>query len=173
MKTIILFVFSLVVLVSCKEPVKQYTTTSPEIETIKTLHQYYMDNNYDGLTELYAEDAQIFDNSLEPTSVSDIIREGKEGRNLVVGYDFPDGIKCEMIINDEGEKWVNSWAVWSGSLQNSDIEIQVPIISRFLFEDGKIIQEFSYWDNLPAYAAFEELATEQLDNLQEIIEENE
>ncbi|MHA7944108.1 nuclear transport factor 2 family protein [Formosa sp. 3Alg 14/1] len=170
MKKFILFAFTLAVMVSCTEPVKQYTTSSPEIETIKTLHEYFKDSNYDGLKDLYAEDAEIYENSLEPTAVSDMIQQGKEGRKVVEGYDFPEGVKCEMITNDAGEKWVNSWAVWSGNIKGSETEIKVPIISRFLFKDGKIVKEYSYWDNLPSYNAFEELASEKLDNLEETLE---
>ena len=172
MKKIILFAFSLVVMASCTEPAKQYTTSSPEIETIKTLHDYFRDSDYDSLKDLYAEDAQIFENSLEATSVSDMIKQGKEGREYVEGYDFAEGVKCEMITNDAGEKWVNSWAVWTGNIKGSNTELKVPIISRFLFKDGKIVKEYSYWDNLPSYTAFEEIASEKLDKLEVTLEED-
>ncbi|MBP1840847.1 nuclear transport factor 2 family protein [Formosa algae] len=173
MKKIILFAFSLAVMASCTEPVKQYTKSSPEIETIKTLHEYFEDSNYDSLQTLYAEDAVIFENSFDSKSISDVIKEGKEGRALIADYTFVDGVKCEMIINDEGETWVNSWAHWKGTLKGSEKVIEIPIISRFQFKDGKIVKEYSYWDNLPSYVAFDELATQKLDNLEQTLEEDE
>ncbi|WP_299781094.1 hypothetical protein [uncultured Formosa sp.] len=172
MKKLFLFAFSLALMFSCKEPVKQYTKSSPEIETIKTLHQYFQEGNYEALKDLYVEGAEIFENSFESKSIEDVVKEGKEGRVYLADYTFKEGIKCEMIINDEGEKWVNSWAHWQGTLKGSDKEIHVPIISRFLFKDGKIVKEYSFWDNLPSYSAFEELASEKLDNLEEALEED-
>ncbi|QDO95036.1 hypothetical protein FNB79_14000 [Formosa sediminum] len=172
MKKLLFVAFSLTIMLSCKEPVKQYTTSSPEIETIKTLHKYFEDNNYDALTELYAEDAKIYENSFESKSASDVIKEGKEGRELIADYTFEGGVKCEMIINDAGEKWVNSWAHWKGTLKGGEKVIEVPIISRFLFEDGKIVKEYSYWDNLPSYIAFDEMASKKLENLEETLEED-
>ncbi|CDF79150.1 hypothetical protein BN863_14380 [Formosa agariphila KMM 3901] len=136
------------------------------------MHDYFKDSNYEGLKELYAEDAQIYENSLEPSSVDDMIKQGKEGREFIEAYDFPNGVKCEMITNDAGEKWVNSWAVWSGNVKGSTTELKVPIISRFQFKDGKIVKEYSYWDNLQTYNAFEEVATEKLDLLEERLEED-
>ncbi|WP_159023194.1 nuclear transport factor 2 family protein [Formosa sp. L2A11] len=172
MKKIFLFAFSLVVMTSCKEPVKQYTTSSPEIETIKTLHKYFEDGNYEGLKDLYSEDAEIFENSFESRPVANLITEGKDSRSYIEDYNFKEGIKCEMIINDEGEKWVNSWAHWKGTLKGSNKQIEIPIISRFLFKDGKIVKEYSYWDNLPGYVAFEDLASEKLEKLEKTLEED-
>ncbi|WP_066217978.1 nuclear transport factor 2 family protein [Formosa haliotis] len=171
MKKIILIAFSLALMVSCKEPVKQYTTTSPEIETVKTLHQYFIDSNYEDLKDLYTEDAEIYENSLDPISVSEMIKVSQDGRVHVSGYNYKNGVNCEMITNNAGEKWVNSWAIWVGTLKGSDQELQIPIISRFLFKDGKIAKEYSYWDNLPTYSAFESLAEEKLDGLQEVLDE--
>ncbi len=53
----------------------------------------------------------------------------------------------EMVVTDDGEKWVNFWGLWKGTLQanNKTYEIPVHITSQFI--GGKIVKEFGYWDN--------------------------
>ena len=51
-----------------------------------------------------------------------------------------------MIVNDEGETWVNFWGLWEGTYKTNNKVYQIPTHITARFVNGKIVREFGYWD---------------------------
>lgn len=55
----------------------------------------------------------------------------------------------EMVIDDEGETWVNYWSVWKGTMTANGKTYETPIHITSQFVNGKIVKAYGYWDNAP------------------------
>jgi hypothetical protein len=52
----------------------------------------------------------------------------------------------EQTLDDDGETWVNFWGLWKGTLKANGKEISIPVHLTAQFVDGKIVQEYGFWD---------------------------
>ena len=51
-----------------------------------------------------------------------------------------------VIIDDDGDTWVNYWNTWGGKAKVTEKKIAVPVHLTVQFIDGKIVQEYAYYD---------------------------
>jgi ketosteroid isomerase-like protein len=144
----ILFVGLLFIAFGCDTQVR-YTQNSIEIEIIKSNIGYYVKGDWEPYEASYAEGATIFFNTSEenPASIQEIIAGQKLSLEPLSSYSF-DREKdfYEMVLDDDGETWVNYWGLWKGTIAASGESFEMPVHLTSQFVDGKIVKTHGYWD---------------------------
>ncbi|WP_353779468.1 nuclear transport factor 2 family protein [Winogradskyella sp. 3972H.M.0a.05] len=134
-------------IVSCQNS-NRYTQDSPEIEIVKQALQDYDYQEWDQLVTHYADTAKIFHNSrvniLTPQDLPEYFQENDVSFSTRAFED--ENREYEMVIDDNGNKWVNFWGLWKGNLVANNKEIVIPVHMTTQFVDGKIVREYGYWN---------------------------
>jgi len=149
MKKILLSVLLLLIIFSCQLDTKErYTRTSTEIDLLKKGIEYYENANWDKWAEQYADSAKIYQNTWYVWSSPEVTKERHiDLISKLSNYGFErENLSMERIIDDKGRIWVNSWALWRGTLKANDKVIEIPVHLTIQFVDGKIIEEWGFWD---------------------------
>ena len=148
MKKLLLLGLILVLGMSCENTEPRYTTSSPEIDSIKALVVEYQDGDWEKWLTHYADTAKIYHNTWNTaTSPKETQESFVEIFKNVSSYKFDEEpVFYEMIIDDEGEKWVNFWGNWRGTLAANDMELEIPVHLSINMVDGKIIEEYGFYD---------------------------
>ena len=163
--SILLMIIGLIGINSCQEKQvqKQYFQQSPEIEVAKKLVDSYVNQDWEAFRSCYSDTARIWKNvwfTSEPgTSVDESVAELKEFLPHIADYSYEETL-WEMIVNNEGQKWVHFWGKWVGKLTDDGDEIEIPVHIAYGFIGDKIVYESGFWDNLPIYLAQQALETE-------------
>jgi len=147
MKTSVLLVLTTVLFMSCEKQETRYTQQSAEIDSFRKVIDNYKKMNWDAMAIHYADTAKIAHNTLKENaiSLSETIKNHKadaEMFNWVV-----ENEEYEMVVTDDNETWVNFWGVWKGTMKTTQKEYIMPVHTTVRFIDGKIVEEFGYWNN--------------------------
>lgn len=147
MKKIILLGLAIVLSLSACNQEKRYTQQSPEIDSYKKLMEAYKTQKWDEFPSHYADTAKIANNVVKKKgiSVAEAIKKNQDDAalfNWVV-----ENEEYEMVVTDKKETWVNFWGLWKGTLKSSGKVYEVPFHNTARFIDGKIVEEYGYWDN--------------------------
>jgi ketosteroid isomerase-like protein len=153
MKKLALILLTGMLIWACEESTSRYVSASPEIDVVKALVKDYEDGDWQAWESHYADTAKVYHNTTEPSSVAEV-RDGLGGLLAnVSAYGFRnEDMFHEMIIDDDGEKWVNFWGNWEGTLSETGETMIIPVHLTLQFEDGKIVEEHAYY-NLAGYMA--------------------
>jgi len=147
MKKLLFFGLVLVLALSCQNAEQRYFTSSPEIDSLKKLVSEYENGNWDEWMTHYADTAKIYHNTSEGVSASETQESLKEILANLSNYKFDEKpVFYEMIIDDEGEKWVYFWANWRGNLAANNQELVIPVHLAANMVDGLIVEEYGYYD---------------------------
>ena len=145
-----LFLASLVfLLISCQNnQQKRFKTASAEIDLLKKGLSDYENANWVEWSKQYADSAKIFQNTwLEGASPGEVKVRHEELISNLSSYSFDKkDITMEQIIDDKGRTWVNFWGIWKGTLKANSKEIFIPVHLTIQFKNGKVIEEFGFWD---------------------------
>lgn len=146
----VLFLASLVLLlISCQnnQP-KRFRTASAEIDLLKKGLSDYENANWAEWSKQYADSAKIFQNTwLEGVSPEEVKVRHEELIANLSSYSFDkNDMTMEQIIDDKGRTWVNFWGIWKGTLKANSKEIFIPVHLTIQFKNGKVIEEFGFWD---------------------------
>ena len=147
MKTSILILLTLVLFLSCEKQEKRYTQQSAEIETYKKAIADYKNLDWESLATHYADTAKIANNVVREKAikVSQNIEENKESARM---FDWVvEKEEYEMVVTDDNETWVNFWGLWKGTMKTTKKVYDIPYHVTARFIDGKIAEEFGYWNN--------------------------
>lgn len=150
-------------LIGC-ETKQRYTQNSPEIETVKAAFDNYLSGDWETYQTHYAADAKIHSNSTEskPSTIQEIIALQKMEIAPLSSYSIDkENQALEMVLEDEGETWVNYWGVWSGTLTATNQTFEIPIHITYQFIDGKIVEQHGYWNNTEITLATRALQAEE------------
>ena len=138
---------------------KQYFEECAEIDLSKKLLKAYLDQDWETYRSCYSDTARIWKNvwyASDPgMTIDDAIVELKEYATNLNYYNYEETI-WEMIINDEGDKWVHLWGKWVGKFTPEGEEIVIPAHISFGVVGDKVVYEAGFWDNLPLYQAQQE-----------------
>jgi len=149
-------------LIGCQK--SRYTQSSPEIETIKAVLNHYDYLNWDSLVVHYADTAKIYHNSrtniLTPETLAEYYKSNDANFSTRAFED--ENREYEMIVDDNGNTWVNFWGLWKGNLAANNKEIVIPVHTTTQFIDGKIVQEYGYWDSSELALELEYIAMKQV-----------
>ena len=146
----VLFLASLVMLfISCQNnQQKRFKTASAEIDLLKKGLSDYENANWTEWSKQYADSAKIFQNTwLEGASPEEVKDRYKDLISNLSSYSFDEkDMTMEQIIDDRGRTWVNFWGIWKGTLKTNSKEIFIPVHLTIQFKNGKVIEEFGFWD---------------------------
>lgn len=163
MKKILLLGLCAAFLVACNNQETRYTQNSPEIDTFKAVIKDYNEKNYKSLVSHYSDTSKTSFNKNRMAS-SDIPKyhEANDVNYSSRGF-IDDGQEIEMVIDDEGKTWVNFWATWKATLAANNEELTMPVHLTARFIDGKIVEDYGYWDPSEVFSKLQEI--EALNNL--------
>lgn len=153
MKNFLTLALTLILFTACKEEPPRYASASPEIDVVKAHVKDYEEGQWDSWIGHYADTAKVYHNTKKAGTPGEL-REGlSQILSNVSNYEFEDeNIFYEMVIDDQGEKWVNFWGNWKGTLASGGKTLSIPVHLTMQFVDGKIVEEHAYYD-LSAYSA--------------------
>ncbi|RXP55780.1 hypothetical protein EC396_08085 [Lutibacter sp. HS1-25] len=160
MKNYLILLFAFSMLFSCQ---KRYTTSSPEIDIAKKHLEAYENGDWEVWKEQYTDSSKIYHNNWDVALTS---TQALKGHQLIISYlnfyEYVDEpIFFEMIVDDDGKKWVNFWGVWHGIMANTETEIKVPVHLSINYENGKVVEEYGFWDTSKLIEALDESDLEQ------------
>jgi hypothetical protein len=156
---------SLISFTSCQQEqtTKQYFEQSPEIDIAKKSVDGYLKQDWVTYKSLYSDTARIWYNEYWATnpglSIGEAIESMKEPLASLVYYRY-EGEIWEMIVNNNGDKWVHFWGNWIGKLTADGEEIETVVHLAYRVVGDKIVYESGFWDNLPFYLEQQRLKTE-------------
>ena len=125
---------------------KQYFEECPEIDLGKKLVKAYLDQDWETYRSCYSDTARIWQNAWYSSDLGNSIYEETI---------------WEMIINNNGDKWVHFWGKWVGKLSPDSEELAVPVHLAFGVVADKVVYEAGFWDNLPMYMAQKKMEKEE------------
>ena len=148
MKKLILLGLATVLFLSCQEKeTKRYFSESAEIDVTKALLKDYHAGDWEAWAGHYADTAKIFHNTPKGASPKETAESLKDILSNVSSYKFDDdSLWYEMILDKDNETWVNFWGNWKGKLAANDQELIIPVHLTLQFVDGKIVQEYGYYN---------------------------
>ena len=156
MKKLLLLVLTLVLITACQE--QRYFTESPEIDAVKSGISLYENGDWDAWKAQFADTAKIYHNSVKGITPEESMNAHKNMISNFSSYGFEDeGSFIEMVIDNDEETWVNYWANWKGTLKANGKEISVPVHLTMQYKDGKILEEYGYYDTSPISTALAEI----------------
>lgn len=140
-KIIILIAFFSVV--SCTT--KEHTESNNNEKLVKQYFTYFNNHNWKKMAEMYSKNAEFKDPSLGQGIVTqthqEIIKKYNELSEI-----FPD-IKDEVVQTyPSGNNHIIVEFISSGTAPDNS-KFELPICTIFTIENGKITQDFSYFDN--------------------------
>lgn len=143
---------------------KQYFENCPEIDLGKKLVKAYLDQDWETYRSCYSDTARIWQNawySSDPgNSIDQEMSATKEFVSNLANYTYEETI-WEMIINNNGDKWVHFWGKWVGKLSPDSEVLVVPVHLAFGVVADKVVYEAGFWDNLPMYMAQKKMEKEE------------
>lgn len=144
---------------ACKETAPRYASASPEIDMVKALVSDYEEGNWESWKTHYADTVKIHHNSTEAITADALQQQLNSTIDIMSDYGFQkEGQFYEMVIDDEGEKWVNFWANWEGTIAETGQKLVIPVHLTVQIAGGKIVEEHGYYDTSPLVAIMNELA---------------
>jgi hypothetical protein len=153
-KNILLFL-SAATLLSCQTRQQQFFTSCPEIDLVKKMNAAYVSGDWQAMRSGYADTAKVYDNTwrdAKPLTAGDFLA----GLQAAVGdyseYSIAGDAVYEMIVTDDGQKWVHNWFLWKGVHKNGT-EVRMPIHLSLMIVGDKVVTQVNMYNVLPAYLA--------------------
>jgi hypothetical protein len=145
MKKLFLLGLAIIIFISCQQK-QRYTQSSPEIDTFKAVIHDYDTKNWESLVSHYADTSKTNFNNTKMAS-KDLPEYHKQNDVNYSSRSFVEkGQEYEMVLDDEGKTWVNFWGTWKVTLAANGKELIIPIHLTARFIDGKIVEDYGYWD---------------------------
>ncbi len=150
MKKISIFLAAVLLVISCqeKQPVR-FTKTSAEITSLKQGITAYEKADWSAWVGQFADTAKIYQNEWNKGLSPEETQKNHE-TNVAnfssYGFD-PDQMVFEQVLDDDGETWVNFWGLWKGTFRASGTSIEVPVHLTAQYVNGKIVEEYGFWDS--------------------------
>jgi hypothetical protein len=173
MKKILILLIA-VTFTGCVDNSVKVTFDDDKSNAIRAHYQNYLNNDTDGLKELWSEDLNIYLNETSASGVDDIVAvikaqhasfdnismsfgdEELEMDNWIQTIDFP-----AIGENNPAITITQTWFTWSGTGKTSGLSVEVPVHISFGWgEDGKIVQEWHNFDPAKIVAEIELTASQ-------------
>ncbi|MEE9431467.1 MAG: nuclear transport factor 2 family protein [Melioribacteraceae bacterium] len=143
MKTIFILIFVATLFSSCGQ--NQKTNNAKNVELVNQYFDHFNKHNWEKMAAMYSETAEFKDPSLGQGIVKQT-REEIAKKYSELSEIFPD-IKDKIIETyPSGEDHIIIEFVSSGTAPDGS-KFELPICTIFEFENGKIIKDYSYFDN--------------------------
>jgi ketosteroid isomerase-like protein len=147
MKKLIIFIFAFTMATACSQNsgTKLINTSDKNIEIVKKVYEQFNKHDWSGMANLYSETPEFKD----PTLGIGTVTQTRD--QIILKYTdlqkaFPD-IKDEIIqIYPSSDKYVIVEFISKGTAPDGT-KFELPICTIFTVENGKIVKDFSYFDN--------------------------
>ena len=147
MKKLFILGLAIVLFASCEQKKQRYFSSSAEIDAVKSLLDDYHAGDWEAWAGHYADTAKIYHNNIKSASVAETIESLKQILANTSAYKFDDkSLWYEMVIDKDGETWVNFWGNWKGKLAANGKELIIPVNLTLQFVNGKIVEEYGYYN---------------------------
>lgn len=163
MKKLLLLSLAIIAFVACQDKPQRYFEESAEIETVKSGIKAYENQDWEAWKSHFADSAKIFHNTNKPASPSEMIEGMQQMLSHFSSYGFSkEGGIHEMVIDKDGKTWVNYWGNWGGKANVTGKQLVVPVHLTLEFVDGKIVQEYAYYDTAGIAKTIQEIEAAQM-----------
>lgn len=157
MKKHLLLLICFLAILSCQNQ-PRYTTSSPEIDIAREHLIAYENGDWETWRQQYTENSKIYHNNWDDARTSE---EALTGHKLIISYlssyeYIDEPMFYEMIIDDDGKKWVNFWGIWNGTIAETGTQLKVPVHLSINYVDGKVAEEYGFWDTSKLIEALNE-----------------
>jgi ketosteroid isomerase-like protein len=122
------------------------STQAQNEQRVRQLFEHFNAHDWNSMVALYADSAQCKDPSYGPNMVK-MSRQDIQSKHEELQKMAPDIRDDVVAIYPSGQHVVVEF-VSSGTLPDGQ-KMRVPICSILTFEKGKIVQDFTYYDNQP------------------------
>lgn len=154
MKKFFVLVIVATLFIACQNKPQRYFETSTEIEILKKGITAYEAQDWDTWKANFVDTAKIFHNSNKGASPDELMAGFKDRLTNFSSYGFSkEGAVYEMVIDKQGETWVNYWNSWQGKTKETNETLTIPVHLTAQFIDGKIVKEYAYYDTAGMNAA--------------------
>lgn len=169
MKKLILLGLTVIFFIACQnKATERYTTTSPEIDVVKTLIKDYQDGNWESWMTHYADTAKIYHNtwknSVTPGENATFLKDILANMSSYHFDDVEDEIFYEMVIDNEENTIVHFWGNYKGTLAANNREIEFPVHLSLMFVDNKIAVEWGFYNLAEIMEALNEIEAAKMDD---------
>lgn len=162
MKKLFLLGLAVSLFVACQTEKQRYFSESPEIETVKAGINAYEAQDWESWKANLADTAKFYPNRTKGLSADDYLENTKAMVATLSSYSFDqDNTFVEMVIDKDNETWVNYWSNWKGTIAVNGKELTIPVHLTIQFVNGKIVEEYGYWDMSEYIAAMQEIEAEK------------
>lgn len=145
MKNLLIIFFTFVTLISCQNTNEKDRITSENEKLVRQCFDYFNKHQWKEMAELYIDTAEFKDPSLGRGIVKQT-RQQIVDKYSVLNKMFPD-IRDDIVqIYHSGEKNIIVEFVSSGTAPDNS-KFELPICTIFTIENGKIVKDFTYYDN--------------------------
>ena len=158
MKKLFILGLSVILFFNCEKPKQRYFSDSPEIETVKAGIAAYESQNWEAWKANLSDTAKFYPNTTKGISATEYLENTKAMVATLSSYGFDKNRTfMEMVIDKDNETWVNYWSVWKGTIAANNKELTIPVHLTMQFVNGKIVEEYGYWDMSGYMAAMQEI----------------
>ncbi|MEN3324000.1 nuclear transport factor 2 family protein [Mariniflexile soesokkakense] len=158
MRKLFLLGLAVILFTACDNKPQRYFEESAEIETTKTGIKAYEDQDWDTWRANFADTAKIYHNTNKAASPDEMMVGMKQMLSNFSSYGFnTKEAEYEMIIDKDGDTWVNYWNTWHGKAKVTDKELSIPVHLTVQFVNGKIVEEYAYYDTSGISATISEI----------------
>lgn len=145
MKNLLIIFFTFVTLISCQNTNEKDRITSENEKLVRQCFDYFNKHQWKEMAELYIDTAEFIDPSLGRGIVKQT-RQQIVDKYSALNKMFPD-IRDDIVqIYHSGEKNIIVEFVSSGTAPDNS-KFELPICTIFTIENGKIVKDFTYYDN--------------------------
>jgi hypothetical protein len=146
MKKLLFLGFATILFASCNQEVR-YTQNSPEIDSYKKVIEDYKNLNWQDMATHYSDTAKVMNNVTDVkakmfTEALKVMQDDATHFSWVIEKE-----EYEMVVTDKKETWVNFYGIWKGTMKTTKKMYEIPIHVTARFIDGKIVEEYGYWNN--------------------------
>ena len=160
MKKFLLISLISLLLFNCNQELR-YTQNSKEIDAVKSLIEAYNNKDWATILSHYADSSKTrFNKDLMDSKEVPKYHQQNDASYSSRGF-IGDNQDYEMVVDDKGRTWVNFWGDWKAILKGNNEEVIIHIHTTVRFVNGKIVEEYAYWD-----------PSEVISNLQDIAAKN-
>ncbi|WP_266205957.1 nuclear transport factor 2 family protein [Pontibacter kalidii] len=115
------------------------------VDLVNQYFTYFNNHDWEKMAEMYTETAAFKDPSLGMGTVTQT-REQVVQKYCALNEVFPDLHDKVIQVYPSGEQHVIVEFISSGTAPDSS-EFELPICTIFTIENGKIVKDFTYYDN--------------------------
>ena len=154
----------LLFIAACQPPAEQqvrFTTDSPEITKGKAIMDAYLSGDWETMRAGFADNAKIYHNSTSHVGPDENVENLQEGLSNVSSYELGDEVFWEMVVDDNGDKWVYFWGEWKAVHAQTGNSMSVPFHLASQYVDGLVVEEHGFWNNGVMMAEAQAAAAEE------------